>query len=36
MFDGLIAFGHAIATFLTPSSIFYALAASLVGLIIGD
>ena len=35
MFDGLIAFGHAIGSFLTPTSIFYALAASLVGLIIG-
>jgi putative tricarboxylic transport membrane protein len=35
MFDGVIAFGHSIASFLTPASIFYALVASLVGLIIG-
>lgn len=35
MFDGLIAFGQAIGGFLNPSSIFYALAASFVGFIIG-
>lgn len=35
MFDGLILFGHSIATFATPTTILYALAASLVGLIIG-
>lgn len=35
MFDGLIAFGHSIASFLTPASIAYALVATLVGVIIG-
>ena len=35
MFDGLIAFGHSLASFMTPQSIFFALAASLVGVIIG-
>jgi putative tricarboxylic transport membrane protein len=35
MFDGLILFGHSIATFATPTTILYALVASLIGLIIG-
>jgi len=35
MFSGLIAFGHSIGSFLTPSSLFYVFAATLVGLIIG-
>ena len=35
MFDGLLAFGHSIAHFGTPGVIFYALLASLVGVIIG-
>jgi putative tricarboxylic transport membrane protein len=35
MFDGLLAFGHSIAHFSTPGVIFYALLASLVGVIIG-
>jgi putative tricarboxylic transport membrane protein len=35
MLDGLILFGHSIASFLTPVAILYALLASLVGLIIG-
>lgn len=35
MFDGLLLFGHSIAAFATPSTIFYALVASLIGLIIG-
>lgn len=35
MFDGLIAFGHSIAHFGTPTVIFYALLSSLVGVIIG-
>ena len=35
MFDGLIAFGHSIASFMTPESIFFALASCLVGVIIG-
>ena len=35
MFDGLIAFGHSIASFATPESIFYVAASSLVGLVIG-
>ena len=35
MFDGLIAFGHSLASFLTFESIFYVLAASLVGVVIG-
>jgi putative tricarboxylic transport membrane protein len=35
MFDGLIAFGHSIATFATPLSLFYVAASSLVGLVIG-
>jgi putative tricarboxylic transport membrane protein len=35
MFDGLIAFGHSIVGFLTPTSIAYALGASLIGMIIG-
>lgn len=35
MFDGLIAFGHSIAHFGTPTVIFYALLSSLVGVVIG-
>jgi len=35
MFDGLIAFGHSLAHFGTPTVIFYALLSSLVGVIIG-
>ncbi|MFN0160756.1 MAG: tripartite tricarboxylate transporter permease [Burkholderiales bacterium] len=35
MFGGLYAFGQSIGSFLTPSSLFYAFAATLVGLIIG-
>jgi putative tricarboxylic transport membrane protein len=35
MFDGLIAFGHSINSFMTLESIFFALASSLVGVIIG-
>jgi putative tricarboxylic transport membrane protein len=35
MFDGLIMFGHSIASFATPTTILYALVATLVGLIIG-
>jgi putative tricarboxylic transport membrane protein len=35
MFDGLFAFGHSLASFMTPQSIFFALASSLVGVIIG-
>jgi len=35
MFDGLILFGNSIASFATPTTIFYALVASLIGLIIG-
>ena len=35
MFQGLIAFGHSLASFMTPESIFYALASSLVGVVIG-
>jgi putative tricarboxylic transport membrane protein len=35
MFDGLVAFGHSIATLGTPTVIFYALVASLVGVIMG-
>ncbi|MBT9485969.1 MAG: tripartite tricarboxylate transporter permease [Rubrivivax sp.] len=35
MFDGVIAFGHSIAHFSAPATIFYALLASLVGVIIG-
>ncbi len=35
MFDGLFAFGHAITTFMTLESIFFALASCLVGVIIG-
>jgi putative tricarboxylic transport membrane protein len=35
MFDGLLAFGHSIAHFATPTIIFYALLASLVGVVIG-
>jgi putative tricarboxylic transport membrane protein len=35
MFDGLLAFGHSIAHFATPTVIAYALLASLVGVIIG-
>ena len=35
MFDGLIAFGHSIASFVTPQSLFYVALSSLVGLVIG-
>ena len=35
MFQGLIAFGQSLASFLTLESIFYVLASSLVGVIIG-
>ncbi len=35
MFDGLIAFGHSVAHFGTPTVIFYALLSSLVGVVIG-
>ena len=35
MFQGLIAFWHSLASFLTVESIFYALASSLVGVVIG-
>jgi putative tricarboxylic transport membrane protein len=35
MFDGLIAFGHSLASFATPESLFYVAVSSLVGLIIG-
>ena len=35
MFQGLIAFWQSLASFMTPESIFYALAASLVGVVIG-
>ena len=34
MFQGLIAFWHSLASFLTVESIFYALASSLVGVVI--
>jgi putative tricarboxylic transport membrane protein len=35
MLDGIIGFGHAIASFLTPSAIGYALVSSLIGFVIG-
>jgi putative tricarboxylic transport membrane protein len=35
MFDGLLAFGHSIVHFGTPTVIFYALLSSLVGVVIG-
>jgi putative tricarboxylic transport membrane protein len=35
MFQGLISFGHSIASFLDPQTIFYVLASSLVGVVIG-
>jgi putative tricarboxylic transport membrane protein len=35
MFDGLIAFGHSLASFVTPQSLFFAFASSLVGVVIG-
>ena len=35
MFSGLTAFGQSLASFLTPESVFFALASSLVGVIIG-
>jgi putative tricarboxylic transport membrane protein len=35
MFDGLVAFGHSLASFLTPESLFYVAASSLAGLVIG-
>jgi putative tricarboxylic transport membrane protein len=35
MFDGLIAFGHSLASFATAESLFYVAVSSLVGLVIG-
>jgi putative tricarboxylic transport membrane protein len=35
MFEGLITFGHSLAHFSTPTVIFYALLASLVGVVMG-
>ena len=35
MFQGLTAFGHSLASFLTPESLFYVLASTLVGVVIG-
>jgi putative tricarboxylic transport membrane protein len=35
MFSGLLAFGQSVGNFLTPTSLFYVFAATLVGLIIG-
>jgi len=35
MFDGLIAFGHSLASFATPESLFYVAVSSLIGLVIG-
>jgi putative tricarboxylic transport membrane protein len=35
MFSGLVAFGQSLASFMTPESVFFALASSLVGVIIG-
>lgn len=35
MFDGLVAFGHSLASFATAESLFYVAVASLVGLVIG-
>ena len=35
MFDGLVAFGHSLASFVTAESLFYVAVASLVGLVIG-
>ena len=35
MFDGLIAFGHSLGHFLTPTSVLLALLATLVGVIVG-
>lgn len=35
MFSGLAAFGQSLASFMTPESVFFALASSLVGVIIG-
>ena len=35
MFDGLLAFGHSIASFLTPESLFWVALSTLVGLVIG-
>lgn len=35
MFSGLAAFGQSLASFLTPESVFFALASSLVGVIVG-
>ncbi len=35
MFDGFVLFGQSIANFATPTTIFYALASCLIGLIIG-
>ena len=36
MFDGLAAFGHSLAGFLTPTTIAYALASSFIGFVIGS
>ena len=35
MLDGLIAFGHSLASFLTPTTVAYALASSFIGFVIG-
>ncbi|MBN9407934.1 MAG: tripartite tricarboxylate transporter permease [Burkholderiales bacterium] len=35
MFDGLVAFGHSLAHFSSPATIFYALLSSLIGVIMG-
>jgi len=35
MFQGLVAFGHSLASFMTPESIFLVLASTLVGVVIG-
>lgn len=35
MFDGILAFGHSLASFATPSTVFYALLSSLIGVVMG-
>ena len=35
MFDGLLAFGHSIGSFLTPQSLFWVALSTFVGLVIG-
>lgn len=35
MFEGIAAFGHSLATFATPTVIFYALLSSLIGVVMG-